>query len=156
METDPLKGLFTAGWPWGVITLSGAAVLGALGGIAQAQVSEEPNTRRDLFRAALVGCVATLASLWVKPPSPTWSLIELVGFSVATGFFGRVVLATLKARLTTAVLADQVERTTAVARDAIREAEGRPPAAGAPPAAQARDAAIERLVGRLAEATKSR
>jgi len=155
MMADPLQDLFLSGWPWGLATLGGAAVLGGLGGIAQILVGDQPRVDGDVVKGAIVGIVATLASLWVKAPPA--SLVEFVGFCLAIGFFGQVVLATIRTRVTTGLLQDRLAKTASVASAAIQEAAHRSPAPPGMPAAapRANDPVIEALRVRLNEAARA-
>jgi hypothetical protein len=98
----------------GVLVLT--AVIGALGGLAQGAVAQDPADTSAWWKRVVVGVVAAIGTLWALVPA---TAVALVGQSLLAGYFGRAVLAVLQTRVTAALAADQKARAVAVANDAI-------------------------------------
>lgn len=92
------------------------AVIGALGGLAQGAVAQDPADTSAWWKRVVVGVVAAIGALWAQAPTST---LALVGQALLAGYFGRAVLAVLQTRVTAALEADKKQRAVAIAKDAF-------------------------------------
>ena len=93
-----------------------AVVLGVGGGLLHFVAARDPADASQWWQSAVVGLVAGVGALWLSTPA---TVVAIVGQSLLTGFFGQAVLATLQARVTAGIARDRLQRTAAIAKDAI-------------------------------------
>jgi hypothetical protein len=97
---------------WGVVSV--VAMFGAAGSLVHRATT--PEEIEPWWKTALVGVVAAIGFAAFRSPD---SGIELVGISVLAGFFARVALAALEARIKLELSRQQAHRALSLASDAI-------------------------------------